>query len=274
MKNRVGRSALDEPAVVQVDALRRASALRLAEVVRAHHERRARGGERPRSAPRPRARRPGRGSRSARRGTALGPQRPGARQREALLLAARERARRPLARARASPTRSSASRARARARAGGTPRQPERVPMFASAEQAQQERALEHHRLAPAARGAPIQRTRPSSARCRPCSSAQQRALARAVGADEGDARSPAVDARASTSLERAHRAERTRSAASRSAAGGRARLSHAPRRAHPRTSAQRRGVEQRDHARAARGRARARAAGRPCSSRARSSSS
>ena len=200
------------------------------------HDRRAVGGEVARSAPRPRAWRAGsRLAVGSSRNSTLGLQRPGARQREALLLAAGQHARRCAARARRGPTRAQRLRARcSRARARRTPREPRARAHVGQRREAQHARPLEHHRLARGARRGRATRCAPAVGASRPCSSAQQHALAGAVGADDRDARARRRSRRSTPSMQRVRRAEahgrrrcehrQRRSAASRSRHGGAAR--------------------------------------------------
>ena len=125
----------------------------------------------------------------------------------------------------------------------------------------------------PPARSGSPQRIDPARRREQPVHSAQQHALARAVRSEDRRVRARAIVR--STADERCARASNTTStlAAERSAG---ARCRPQPYRTRLRRSRDevRRGVEQQHDRRSARGRAPARAAGRPCSSRARSSSS
>ena len=184
----VGRSA-SIAAVVHVDDRGR-QALGLAEVVGAHHERRAVGGEGGEHALDLLLGRRVEARRRLVEEQHVGRERPGAREREALLLAARERPRRRVAQRPEADARAAPPRARSRARARGEPaRAPARARRAGccAGREAQQERPLEDHRLhaAPSCAGA---------ARCagvarrRRAGGAAGR-LARAVGADDGDER-------------------------------------------------------------------------------------
>ena len=142
----VDRRALDEPPLVEEQDLV-AQAPRLAEVVRGHHDLGARGVESPGSRLRPRASRPGsRLAVGSSRNSTSGSQRPGAREREALLLAARQHARRPSATC-ARPTLSSAVACAHRARARRRRRASSAYSDIGERRAAQHHRPLEHHRL-------------------------------------------------------------------------------------------------------------------------------
>ena len=165
----------------------RGQALGLAEVVRAHHQRHAVGGEARRSAPRPRAWPTGRGSRWARRGTGC-PAAPPRRAPAPGAAAGRPTARAPAGRASsARPTRCSARSARAarsRARHAGQPQR--RRAGCAHTDRRSRNGPLEHHRLARRSRRA--ERCAPALGAQQAVQQAQQRGLARAVGADQRDA--------------------------------------------------------------------------------------
>ncbi len=149
-------------------------ALRLAEVVRRHHDRRAaRMHARGRSLSTSRVAPGSRLAVGSSRNSTSGSQRPGAREREALLLAARQHARRAIARARRGRRRASASRARIVALGAAARRRASaRRRRCRSAERRSSTGPLEHHRLS---RGPPAAPARPTSTvpavgASRPCS--------------------------------------------------------------------------------------------------------
>ena len=137
----------------------------------------------------------------------LGLERPGAGQRQALLLAAGEHARRPRRRdGRGRPARAPPRPAR-RARRRGTPRDAQRIVDVGGGRAAQQHRALEHHRLRAARTRAvgrrPAQRIVAGGRAQQAVQQAQQQALAGAVRADDHGASGRPRASRSTPSISR-----------------------------------------------------------------------